>query len=705
MLTAIAFITVASLQSPAQAALTKKISYTSVAAPAKKVIEELADRTGVKLIVSPKTSGDVLAIQVHDVTVRDLMDKIAATIHGEWSPENGGFRLIRTPASEDQELKDEIAVTTVAFKRAIDKRLATAGVLKPFDANAAKSLVTKLDDLRSRTDSNGSNWRIMRSLSDDGPAGRAMTRLLAVLDPNLLAKVPADYRTVFSNRPTRMQSPLPAAISGIAKDFMRDQNLWAEAVKPISREQSGMYVDLFNYRASLTAEPRALLAVTKEPFGTGASLELMFADESGRIIGRATASLSPDFEEFQKEAMGTSGDNGIKIELSPLTARYMKLFSFFGANAPAEPAPLDPDLLQVILNPEKSDPLSMTSTEALFGVASARKANLVANLPDVLFAFNFPFIANSSLTVGSVLAMCKTIQTEVTIADGWMTVMPKYPALSRNQRIDRNALGALLRSAQKNGRISMDDMAQYAQICPVNQVDLMGSPLAMLFDPAISGLMDNNLLNLYRFYGAMSPAQRAAMRAPEPASFPLSALTPKQAEALRRIVYGPQPNFSYTTANEMLDEGGFLMNTISQEATQALPDGLPKDGFFLLQFSERDVVVPSAGSRDMDADDLGNTLFQQEHPELFPQEAQYHVALDKIKMAHRSAINFEFSFNRQLSLHRELKDISKRGPQMTFDQLPEEFRKRVQAAKDRAQQMWKDYKPGQQGTVQPPPGR
>lgn len=682
--------------------LTQKVTFTIRAAPAKRVIQEIADKTGVSMLVSSQTADNVLAIKVKDVTLQQLMDKIAETLHGDWTKEQAGYRLGRAPEKAEKDRKDELAQTVAAFKATIDEKLKKAGPMKPFDQSTARLLAEKLANLNKEPDDSNTKYRLLEATGKEGPAGRAMRRLLESLDPATVANTPENMRVVYSNLPTKSQRPLPLLGGTVLKGFTQEQNLWTDVVKAIPTEanQSRSGNDPLWNRIAVTETPKILLAIVKQPFGIGADLELIFAKPNGQVIARAREQLTPDMEQFQQE-MTKSSANSTPVELTPLSKKLLKKMQSFQRARDPNDQP-DPELLKALAEPEKNDPLSFATTDALFAMADEKAENVVAYVPDVMFAVNLPFGDGQQLTTSQIRSVMKILHVQADEENGWMEIMPMNPTLNRTLYLDRNVLGTFLRSIQKEGRASLDAIAAYALVCPTTQFDLLGMPLAGLFDPALGGQIEGERLYAYRFYGAMSPSMRQAMRNNGKVS--LSSLTPKQKQTLELMVYSSNPNLNYgqpmPTAVDSAS-GIDLWDNINREPTEALPNGIPADGSVTFYLTDSQVLL-SGGDGGWDASAVGQLKYQADHPEIFPGQS-LGDRFENVQLAKRMNIQMDFTFNEKVGMSRYVRDIFAQGKPAPYAQLPESFRKEVDKAYEQAKQMFRNYKPGQGQTAPPPP--
>ena len=104
--------------------LSKKISFVGVAMPAKTLVANLGAVCELKLDVSAQTAPETLVVHVTNVSVKDVLDKIAIAVDGEWKSEEGGvLRLIRPAANLNREASAErqerIASLGAEMKKAV----------------------------------------------------------------------------------------------------------------------------------------------------------------------------------------------------------------------------------------------------------------------------------------------------------------------------------------------------------------------------------------------------------------------------------------------------------------------------------------------------------------------------------------------------------------------------------------------------------
>src|SRR5690348_16065263 len=86
-----------------------KVTYSTVAAPADRVLQEISKLSGANLKASPQTAHEILVLNVKDVPLADLMKRIAAVTSGEWPEKSGVTWLVPANMIRQQQEREEQA--------------------------------------------------------------------------------------------------------------------------------------------------------------------------------------------------------------------------------------------------------------------------------------------------------------------------------------------------------------------------------------------------------------------------------------------------------------------------------------------------------------------------------------------------------------------------------------------------------------------
>ncbi len=697
-----------------------KVTYSTVAVPVKRAVADLAKATGAKIDVASQAAAEIVIIFVKDVPLSQVMAKIAKVTSGEWVKDAEGIQWLNystTALQKDRQAEDDkrVADVTKSLKQMADRLVPVpptqpAGSGKPDDEEKQPPPLSGIS--------------------------KAIIRISSMLSPAAIASVDDGERLVFASAPTHMQRPL-GNIGSIIADLVQEHNAAAlerekierksEETNPKTVEQKKEEEDMRrtwgrfdrqNYDKPITAPiAKVLFIVSKDGFGFfggGATVELKLFDGEGKVVlsgqdslgvglgpmGMMAASAPENAQAVQKP-----GPTSPPIEYSDTTKELSGFFDFSGgaddwaAKKPSE------KLLEKLLRPDLYDPLSFQQSEALLAVAKAKGVNLIANLPDNVVSFMDTFNAKGKATVDDYLEDLKSGET-VTIdtADGWMTVRPASPAKSRELRVDRSALAALIGAGHAKGVPSLDDLAAYAMKCEQPSETPIVMPYVMMFaqhafNQGMRGPTDWNML---RFYGQLTLAQRESLKAGSQLS--MRSLLPQQKELVTKMAFGSPPQIKVERPGDKpADEGGFMemmsrfmpsaVVDYRDEPTEVMPSGLPADAYVTLKLTEDNVVVPqSAEGKDiamfgaLGTDELAIFQYMKESPE-FGEMGGMMPQIDRVRLGSRKVLDFTFQLGQGVSLKETLLDdhLPKDSAAISTGALPAAFqariRKRVEALK------------------------
>jgi hypothetical protein len=345
-----------------------------------------------------------------------------------------------------------------------------------------------------------------------------------------------------------------------------------------------------------------------------------------------------------------------------------------------------------LLDPHLRDPLSYAHSEIFTGLAKWQGANLVADLPDSLFNLVVPAKDGKVSARAFLNGLRAADLAHIDVKDGWMTVKPTRPAKERVKRTDRVALAKLLRAAWGKGYAPLDPLAEYASRClPFGSTDV-AKAYSYFFLPGTSTqeYMDWNML---RLYASFTEGQRKALAR---GSVEFRTLSPAQIDYVAAMVYGPSNgvyrNVSVDPTDGLTDEEReALEDPPSVEPTEVLPNGLPPggslSGFDLLLMEtvvqdagEKQPVLPLADSYT--PDELAMYVFLRDDTPLARMPAPYMPAFARFRVGERKLLPFQFSLSKDVSMKRELRDLSFKpdGAVVDLASLPESFRRQYEEA-------------------------
>jgi hypothetical protein len=706
------------------------------AASAPIAIADLAKQIGYPLEAMPSTAEDRLVVRVNKVPIHTLMDKIAKTLNAEWEQTATGYRLVRNDqirrkelAEEQERLAGRIKESMVGMK----KRLDEDGELTQRKAELAAQRLQAFEE-RQRLGEPMNDWKAQQQLRQMAPVYRIMRNLVPSISPELLASVPRGRTVVFCTKPPRMQKQMPADLSRLMGPFLAEQKIWAIAMKT-AREKRGSQAMFYDENGQDPGERKTgkvILKIGRSSRDQGLSVRLTVADTKGRMMANGYENLGWSWESLNESLQKANKDSekeeaikftGISKEISDtIREAYEK-----SANGRREPTfNISPQVREIFMNIDKYEPLSYVATDALFEIGRIKNLNVVACPTDEMMLVA-GFGGGKDPKPSTVLAMARNFAADFSIADGWLQLKPVEPSVARARRTNRGALANYIRRTAKEGRLTLENKATFANASGQEDEDYLP-----MFYLQFLGLISNNSeysdWTALRLYGSLSANQWRAAKSGQP--IPFRSLQPNQLEIIRHMVFDRDYSpiqISYQQedmADRGSEDGVFYGGGLDQEPTEILPNGFTGNEMVQITetIEERLFGKPESdsgngimwGEQSMNADSLAYEIIQTERPELFPwrnQPGYQRPAISKYRMGTDRQIQFLVQFTRRASLNQQLIDRTYTTKEaVAYDKLPADLRKKVDAAVARLREAYKNQKapnwnPGNGGATPPPPPR
>ncbi|MBC8063303.1 MAG: hypothetical protein H7Y17_00610, partial [Chlorobia bacterium] len=384
------------------------------------------------------------------------------------------------------------------------------------------------------------------------------------------------------------------------------------------------------------------------------------------------------------------------------------------------------EIREILINPDKNEPLSFVATDAIFETSRIKGLNIVCSATDMMM-FGTGVIAEGAAKPATFLASMNGLMMESEIKDGWLVLKPQVASSARAQRSDRFVLGQYLRQAVKEGRVSLDNRATFAFRSGKEEEDFMPMFLLSMVGILRQGMEYGGDWDTLRLFGSLTPHQRQAAKTGQPV--PFRALQPAQLDIMRHVVFdSPWPRLQINYQQEdfadmQSDEGIIYGGGLDSEPTEVLPNGFT--GTELLTIRETNEPKffgrpESDGSNQMtywgesayDANGLAHELFQSERPEFFPwrnQPGYPRGKLAKVRVGTQRQFSFMAQFTRRATLNLNLTDKNYQGEAMEISKLPPDVKKQIEDALARIREQYKNAKPptwnpgNGGGNIPPPP--
>ncbi len=717
--------------------LAKHASFRCVASPIAKVLPDLSKACGTTFKWAPQTAADVVVLSIKDKPVSEIMKRIAQATGAEWAKEEDGYRLTRSESLNRKQQQDETSERATNIKEALAKLSAKIAEIPRMDADAARKaieegkagggdFVTSTGTMRRTIRSSGNGTIQMMGGSPSEPSARAIIKLLSKISPTELAQITPSTRLVYSTQANRMQRQLPGNSAAVMNDYVAEQKVFAEVAGETDSGRPTLVAPGSSSPTPLEAglPTKTLLVLTRFGMFDALNAQILVFDDKGATIETGFFSISPESKPAEVKDLKSDSDG--PIPFSDLSKEFLKLMpsmggeggkmqvvmisidggNVFGAtNGSNGPTPvLSPQWRERILNPDKFDPLSTVPSDLFLGAGDQRNEDLVACLPDSVLARAVGRARGNGITPGELFAEAqRSWELTVDEAEGWLVIRPRRLYAARTDRVDRLALGSMLRTLDAKGRLTLDDLAAYAFKQPENQgPGALDQMYMKLINPAIAEKeFIRNLQgqrDILKLYGTLNQGQRQTLGSGR--SLILGSLTGTQYALVTSLVYnsmdGPQiqgdrsalppdaPIGRRQQRMRIIDVSGLL-----HERTELLPAGVPMDGGLALSITNEEAVFATKsgtkGGQFFNAQSLGFYRAQIDKPELagiFGSDRQY----DRFQLAQQTNYQFNFLLARRITLQRTLTEESlvKTADAVGYEELPVRFRQQVQQASNRA---------------------
>ena len=390
---AIAFFAFAAVSSSQTAA--PKITFSTVAVPVDRALEEISKQAKTKLTASPIVARDVIIVSAKNASLDDLKAQIAKACSGRWEQVEGGEMLLPDLALRRQEEQKERNEYTAALASSLKKLVDSLN--PPKETAAAKEGPQGAPE--------------MRMFMGGGASGRAVIKLAQAIGAPSLATIDERSRVVYSSHPTRMQRALPPTTASVLRQLVVDHNkevqarLKAKAEAPPVPENEQMkrmremFGDFDRDEPVEGTPTKAILICSRQAMFGGLTLNLKVYNDRGKVVISGQQMISAGDSLFESMGDVEFGPDGLPREKpKPQVGRNEKPIVFSASTKElmemsnimtmsSSPAKMNEELKAKLLNPESHDPLSFYHSEALLAVASQRGKSLVAVLPDEMDAF------------------------------------------------------------------------------------------------------------------------------------------------------------------------------------------------------------------------------------------------------------------------------------------------------------------------------
>lgn len=475
--------------------LQQTVSLQEPAQSVAQLFRTLSERTGVQFFPAPPLDREIILVDAEKLPLRTLMDAVADALDAEWFEQpNGSYRLSRTAKrltdrrrADDEELKQ-------LLPRALEQRIQQVESFHWTREKLAKELRDVRERINALLEAPAESARSMPELTELttqsrrlNPAERLLWRLVGRMDVQRLLNIPVRERRVFSPLRGRYLEPFGFNPQPLLRQFAEEMSLlgvvWhdptngiAELDERYTRERGSSPL---TFLWTATPQPNPV-----QPHALQLYLEVKRGDssvfnftvyvrnvEDGRVY-RAWQMLALHPEE---SPLPDGEWREQPVQWSEATRMLMGAVQSYGEVAYANLREAgDPNAAyrlseaqQRLLDPARTEPHSLFSTDLLRSYARARGKPLVA-LPheDHLIEIHAVYLQQLVFASRTRLAQLERPLQRYTWRerDGVLIALPWQPSYCGGNRFDRDGVSRVSARVTPQGYLTLNDWLEWARV-------------------------------------------------------------------------------------------------------------------------------------------------------------------------------------------------------------------------------------------------
>ncbi len=654
----------------------------------------LTQKTGIRFETLDEATSDRYVIHIENAPLRDALTRIADAESGEWMRlGDNAFRLRRSPERMADARRRQHEECARKFTRALEKYRKQLAERQDFSDEAAQRLAREWRHLGPPPrgiDSSG-YWQRQNRLEEAVPVGRAFMRILLTFNPDELADIPTDRKTVFCTNPTAMQRPFSDnALDGL-NSLVSEQIVWEDAVSKYLPEQANQGWNGMATAGKIRKVSGAIVTMSRWDRSSGIQAQLMLYDNRGRILTETYMYLD-DYEPPQAPAPTEKpAKPEPEVPLSEVDQVLAKVYNYNEYGGRSRPPVVTEQAKAILIDPEKFDPTSTFLADGLIGIAAQRHENIAAVVDDRVIGFMASAFGKKGVRPQVLNDMGNWGGQSLKEGGGWLVMYLKEPDRSDEVKCDRHALRLMLDDARAQGRLTLDTASSYAITSErFNENPIPQAYLNALLDKQGGRTLQENEKNVLRFYGSLDAAQRAEEE------LPMARLNGFQIGILEKMVYGSFANLQETSSEALQpDENGEyygVWNTTAREPTVSLPNGIPRSGHINIKSTKNRAIVAhmqygdwDQGYQTYDANSLGWMIANRE----FQPDGNLGWNVLGMRAADRTQITFDFDYTEKIRQTMSLQDVLPTTAESNFvEKLPDDLRRVLQKAIEEAKKQY-----------------
>lgn len=659
----------------------------------------LTSQSETKLECDGILAKEPLCVDFADQPLEAVMKNLALVVGGEWKEDRGVRRLTRSAKLRKQLQDEQSKAVSEAFSNMMKKAKAEVDKLPPFDkATARRDVDTRWMNELDQAAFTQAN----RQVSMTNLAYRTGILLVDKIGPSTLAEMPVGARVVYSDLPTKAQTPFPKGCAPLIKGLLDGAALMLQEKRvlgnvPVSRFGEMPQVgtgDLAQYKKSYFAVRRnSQLGFTFELAAFDASgdsiieAEWRYPSGSVRLAGALPGKGEPLVLTDRVKSLsnltcdvGAAWASGRPYTRSDGSTTFL---SNYMSMSESQKVPGDWGTGAIIFDPVKNEPLGYVFGTLMRQTAKALKKPMIATVSDgMLFSFCQGLNMGAMKTTDDVLALltqshvpeeARVPLARIMPGDDWLLVRPAQLLPAQAARFDRMAAREFIQAIKAKGGAQLEDALGYVRKSgmPAGFASL-DVVLISHANPSVEASSVTRMLS-----SPMELLMRLDGVADDKTTF--GRLKTEARTVIEQWVYS-DPNFRRELG------GGFPGGKrITSEPTEVFPNGIPINAEVVISTRRDQALIGTAESGYVFAMQPEDFAWQESMGGKSPFGGEDRPPRKYVsyRAAQQREVTVKVHFSESLVTTRTLREVlpiagSTFGP---FDALPKELKQRIDEAR------------------------
>lgn len=431
----------------------RTVTFTHACAHSSVVLEAFGKEIGETIRPSGSVNKDYFLVRFDGMPVEDAKAAIAKTLNATWTRQGDVIYLTRTGSQE----RAEESLVKQQFYDSLKRTIAAAQ--KRTRERKSFNMAYLVENMQKETGKN----TYESFIDSESPFGRFGDRIMATLNADDVMAMPYG-KTYYANEPKLDEMPFPQSWLDALQIYRDEAEMWSQVMDRLYDKDDDRWTWSIGSEGIVTwvaidIDRSRLWATFNLSVRAGnTELGLTIGSASGGYNGRSewgrfTRDLNKPFE-VPEELRSVWKERDLFAGFLPRMRRP-------GARTRGE---VSGAIKKIVTDTGRNEPLTTLVSWPILEAAERKETNIVALLDDYTLAWPF----ESNLAEGQTLSRLFSYYGPPLMAEYddelscWLA-RPFDPSRVRKNRMNRGAFGDLIRKADAQKWISLDDMAGFIQ--------------------------------------------------------------------------------------------------------------------------------------------------------------------------------------------------------------------------------------------------